>query len=931
MADFSSLSESDRQAIANKDSSSLSPQGKLFISQNFRKTQQEPSSLRRFQYAFESAETDVGNAFTYLQSVYPIGKLSFSFSEGIDYKSPEETYGSAYMRATPQQRRDILNRTREIKLEREFPEMQNQEGFGGAAGIFGTIAGSLMSPTTLIPISKAYQGYKGLAAVGAAFGAEYSVLDQLAKSGKIDPSTTLGAAGIGAIAAPATSAIIKTLTPASRRALIERNNPQKKLEAQSQFEEIQNITIDESAKGKTIPEIQQTVRNRMGLSQEKIDSILIKADGKITVPSQTTAIELQQLKSIDAVSMSPAGFTKGLQNILGTLWTEVNNISPDAAARLSRYDHNVGADASKYMTRAKPIMDTMRKVKGEEADYLTVHLRNGDFPSALNILKRYSSTAENDFAEVTAKKTGVLDEIHSRLTNKSEGNYKDIGFVEKYWPASLKDYDDYLDGIGAENKSALTKELAKRAKELGLSQWRQLPLEERDNITNLVMRGYRPKPGEGRLGFYKERGPRVGVSMAKYYKRPEEALAEYIAKTSTDINKRIFFGRSATDKGIATTDIEKSIGSYVGDSVATGKMSDRDIVRLKDLLEIRFGAGEKSSAELMQILRNIGYTTTLANPLSALTQIGDLGMSVYANGMRNTIGAMVGKKDFTLDDIYLNDLIATELGSVGKTAKFLDYTLRFSGFKAIDKLGKETIINGAYRRYKGLAKTESGIQKIRKKYGTLFGDEFSALVNDLQSGAKSENIKMMLASELSGYQPTTLSQMPVGYLKAPNGRTLYMLKTFAIKQLDVMRRDVVQEFKQGDKREAGKKLLAYMTIMPMMGATVQEAKDLMLGRGANPEEIIKDNYVENIFKTFGGSEYLMDRYVKRGSVGSAIGEIIAPPLDWIDAIGTDVAKTLTGEFVGEESKSMRQAPVVGRIWYNFIGGGLEKYFDEQED
>lgn len=930
MADFSKLSESDRQAIINKDISSLSEEGKLFVAENFGVKKEEPSSLRRFQYAFESAETDIGNAFTYLQSVYPIGRLSFSFSEGINYQSPEEAFGSDYMRATPQQRRDILNRAREIKLEQEFPEMQGQEGFGGAAGILGTIAGSLMSPTTLIPISKAYQGYKGLAAVGAAFGAEYSVLEQLAERGQIDPVTTLGAAGIGAIAAPATSAVIKTLTPASRRALIERNNPQKKLEAQTQFEAIQDIYIDEVAKRKTIPEIKQTVLNRMGLTQEQVDDILIKADGQLQVPTPSQARTLQQLRAADVVSMSPAGYSKGVQDILGTLWTEVKNISPDAAAALTRYDHNIAADASKYLTRARPIMDTMRKVKGDEAEYLTVHLRNGDFDSALNILKKYSPTAEKDFAEVTAKKTGVLDEIHGRLTSKTEGNYKDIGYIENYWPSSLTNFEEFLEGIGAENKTAVTRELAKRARDLGLKQWRELPSEERDNIVNLVMRGYRPKPGEGKLGYYKERGPRVGLSMAKYYKRPEEVLAEYIARTSTDINKRIFFGRNAVDKGIATTDIEKSIGNYVGEAIQTGKMSDKDVVRLKDLLEIRFGAGEKSSSQLMQQLRNIGYSTTLANPLSALTQIGDLGMSVYANGMKNTLGAMLGKKDFTLDDIYLNDLIATELGSVGKTAKFLDYALRFSGFKAIDRLGKETIINGAYRRYRSLAKSDSGVEKIRKKYGTLYGDEFASLINDLRSGAKSENVKMMLGAELANYQPTTLSQMPVKYLEMPNGRTLYMLKTFAIKQLDVMRRDIVQEFKSGDKREAGKKLLAYMTIMPMMGATVQEAKDLMLGRGAEAEDIIKDNYVENIFKMFGGSEYLMERYVGRGNVGSAIGEMIAPPLDWIDAIGSDVAKAVQGEFVGSESKAMRQAPVVGRIWYNFFGGGLEKYLEEND-
>ena len=58
--------------------------------------------------------------------------------------------------------------------------------------------------------------------------------------------------------------------------------------------------------------------------------------------------------------------------------------------------------------------------------------------------------------------------------------------------------------------------------------------------------------------------------------------------------------------------------------------------------------------------------------------------------------------------------------------------------------------------------------------------------------------------------------------------------------------------------------------------------------------------------------------------------MVAPPLDWVDAIGSDVAKAIKGDFVGEESKTMRQAPVVGRIWYNFFGGGLEKYLEEND-
>jgi hypothetical protein len=171
--------------------------------------------------------------------------------------------------------------------------------------------------------------------------------------------------------------------------------------------------------------------------------------------------------------------------------------------------------------------------------------------------------------------------------------------------------------------------------------------------------------------------------------------------------------------------------------------------------------------------------------------------------------------------------------------------------------------------------------------------------------------------------------MPEGYLRSPAGRVLYTLKTFSIKQLDILRKDVVHNLKDGNYAEAGKNAAAYLTIMPMMGATIQETKDLLLGRGGNPEDIIKDNYIENLFKTFGSSQYVMDNYVSKGKLIPAIGEMIAPPLDWIDAIGTDIYKALKGEFVGEDSKAMAQVPYVGRIWYNFFGGGMEKAIEDR--
>jgi hypothetical protein len=509
---------------------------------------------------------------------------------------------------------------------------------------------------------------------------------------------------------------------------------------------------------------------------------------------------------------------------------------------------------------------------------------------------------------------------------KDEAGYTDIGEIENYFPRLVKSYDDFLKSINKEQQTKLQRALKVKAKELGLKSAKDVPEEDRINIINQIMRGHNPIVADNRLGFTKGRAVgQIDDKLIEQYQDPKTAINSYIMKAVSDINKRKFLGRgnNVTDAGVRRVNLDKSVGSYVDEAIKRGELAEADSDRLADLISARFGLGEQSAGQISGTLRNIGYMTTLGNPFSALTQIGDLGMSVYMNGMRNTIAGMLGKRNVSLEDIGINNMVAQELATVGKTAKLLDKTLGAVGFKALDKLGKTTFINSAYKRFTNLAKSDKGIAELRKKYGGMLGEEFKSTVTDLRAGNVTDNVKLMLYNELAGVQPINLSQVPLAYLNNPNGRIFYSLKTFAIKQLDVMRRDIVQEFNSGNQKKAAENLVAYMTIIPMMGATVDETKDFLRGQGMSAEDM-PDNYIENLFKVFGGSQYVMDKYVSKGQVGSALGETIAPPLDWINAIGEDVWKTMNGEFVGEESKALRELPVIGDVWYNFFGGGLEK-------
>lgn len=923
--DLSNLNKKDLELIAQKKFDQISPEAMATL--RGQSTTQEPSTFDKFAYAYESADTDIGNAFTYLSSEFPIGKVSFNFSNGFSYTPAEELYGEKYMQASADVRRQVIARTKELELGAKYPEAARQEGIGGVAGIAGTILGSLMSPTTLIPVSKAYQGYKGLAAVGAAFGAEYNVLEQLAKTGEVNPAQLAGATALGAIAAPATSAVIKGLTPSARKALIERRSPEAKKQAATQFEEIENIVVEQASKGvsdKAV--IQQEVRNRMGLDQDQLDAILIKSDASMNIPSQENA---QAILAVKAKNIAPSAATKGwkfAEDFMGVISTNIKAINPKAHALLAKTEYKIASETDKYLKQVKPLTDIFDKMNGEDLKLISRSLNNGEFDDASAILKKYSPNSDESFQQAR----DVLKDIRDRLVN--EAGYDDLGDMTNYYPRMLKDYKKFVEALGIEEKTTLQKALKLKAKELKLKSVEDIPSEERINVINQVMRGRKPNMLDGKMGFSKGREiGKIDDNLISQYQDPKTALNTHIMKAVSDIHKRTFFGRgkSVKDKSIREMNLDESIGGYIDEAIIKGDMAEADADRLAEMLEARFGLGEASASKINQGMRNIGYMTTLGNPFSALTQIGDLGMSVYANGLRHTIASMLGKKSIDLDDLGINNMIAQELSTVGTTAKMLDRSLSAVGFKKIDRLGKNTLLNSAYRKFKQAAKSESGIASIRKKYGEMLGNEFKSTVADLKAGNITDNVKLILYNELAGVQPINLSQMPLSYLRNPNGRIFYSLKTFAIKQLDVMRRDIVQEFKAGNTKKGAENLVAYMTIIPMMGATVDEAKDLLKGQGADVNDM-PDNYIENLLKVFGGSQYVMDKYVNKGQVGSAIGEIVAPPTDWINAISEDVWKVANGDFVGTESKMFRELPVIGKVWYNFFGGGLEKAIDREE-
>ena len=244
MPDLSLLSPEDLNALADKNIDAMSESGRqIAFGDLISAGQEQPqsditeapeidaSAAEQFGYSFAASDSDMSNAYRYVKARFGLGDFGYSSRSGITYTPAEQAYGPAYANAPTEVKLGVLQKIEDQELARDYPKFANQEGIGGFSGFMGTLVGSLMSPTTLIPIAKAGTGYKALAAGGAAFGAEYNALEQLAEAGKVDLTEVAISTGVGAIATPALAKGLRVLGSAAKTSLYGRKSAKSQQEA----------------------------------------------------------------------------------------------------------------------------------------------------------------------------------------------------------------------------------------------------------------------------------------------------------------------------------------------------------------------------------------------------------------------------------------------------------------------------------------------------------------------------------------------------------------------------------------------------------------------------------------------------------------------------------------------------------------------------
>ncbi|HNF58742.1 MAG TPA: hypothetical protein PLN89_04140, partial [Elusimicrobiota bacterium] len=511
-------------------------------------------------------------------------------------------------------------------------------------------------------------------------------------------------------------------------------------------------------------------------------SILYQAERIGDIPESVYA-ENRKFKPNPSVVSKAGEFLTSAKDQAETLLTPISSVLADISPMLRvalRWEaFREGLSRYNDTKAIIPFLEAANKMRRDDAADLDLALKNGDSAKINQIIQSYGLGAEY------AKVRKTLDAIHARA---KEVGY-DVGYLEEYWPRVIKDQSGFLKEIQADKKwPDIEKLIETKEEELK----RPLSEDEKVELINSYLRGYQNATiALARTPNMKTRDIEViGPGLNQHFRRFDDAVLKYIESMNHAIEAKRFFGRGGKDFFI--DELDKSIGGYVLDMRAQGLLRDaRDEKRLRDILQAYFRPESMHGA--MAAYKNATVSMTIGNAVAALTQLQDLGTSIYRAPVESVSAlgrAVVGGSKITLEDIGI-DQIGEELRDSRKSAMFTSKVLRLAGLGKLDKITAETFINAVIRKYQKQAQKPS--TEFMDRIRNLVGPDTAKAIEDLKSGDITDLVKFIAFSEILGVQPKAMTELPLAYLSGGNSRIFYALKTFQIRQTDMFRQEIFKK------------------------------------------------------------------------------------------------------------------------------------------
>lgn len=512
-----------------------------------------------------------------------------------------------------------------------------------------------------------------------------------------------------------------------------------------------------------------------------------------------------------------------------------------------------------------------------------------------------------------ADKYGLADAL--KATNKVLADIAEraksvgirMGQIADYFPHVVNNYEGLMQSFKASGEwTAIENAIRVKEQEIGAMDEAQRAafierlLNSKEN-RELVL----PTPGAA-----KARTLAITSATNEFYKDSSAALLNYINTMNAAIETNRFFGVGVDAE---EDSVDNRVGALVGKLLTERKLSFAQEKTVRDALKARFNP--KGMSRFFGLVKDLSVIDVLGGPVTALRQFGDLALAAWKNGIYNTtraaVGALTGQQKVSKEDLGVTQ-IAQEFSDQRASAEWARRVLA-PVFQRIDTFGKNVAINGAFSRLQQAANKDGGA--LLSRLTDFFGDEAPQVISDLKNGTVSDNVKVLLFSELSEIQPVSMSEMPPGYSAGGNGRIFYMLKSYQLKMLDIYRREVFDRYAT-DPLQATKNLVTLTTALAMTGAGLDGIIDFILGKDFD----LTDAVVNNVFKLMGFSSYTFKQALQQG-VGHAAMNLLLPPTRFIDNLTLDVKDSIVNGESPLEWRSIRSIPHGGELFYMWFGGG----------
>jgi len=824
------------------------------------------------------------------------GQLTYRDKDGygLGYQTTAEKYGDDFDSLSFDDRRKRIVDQRTAQIEKEYGDVE-----GSTAG---NIIGMLADPTSLLPVGATY---KGMAAIGGAVGGSYSAADQLLHKGEVDISETGANVILGAIAAPALGyAFIKVgqgIKNISTKAAVKSAN--------KALDDVDALISHNISQGVSPTDAGLSAIQRLGLSEADVIAATMLTNRKPRIPNIKNAVAIVE-KEADV----------GLATrLIEGLSSRIKEHSPKVWQELRKYEANLAAQMQQRKDTVAPFMKALSSYSSKTQTKINTRLVNGDYKGAKKLM--------------TKGGTKELDDVSKMVT--ADGKHLETlvdGFkaLKGYFPRKVKNLEGLRKAIGnASPKAANELKIGLEAalKKEGVNSIGEL---SENAMTTLVTKATNKAYPRVLGGAKAHRSVQeIPPELMKFYENANTSLLSYVESTTRSFEKSKLLGTSNLRAG--KIDLKSPLYRTLGRELQRGRLSSAAETDLKSMLQTRFTVGEQSMHKGLSAIKDIGYMSTLGQFRSAATQLKDIGTAAYLHGTLDTIKAVLNFKSTRVHDAGLIDTVSAEMSDVGNLRKWLNRTLKLSGFRAVDRFGKKVLMEASSTRGAKLASTPKGQKLLLKKYGEAYGDDFPQLLNSLKNGTDDWTTDLYRWHEISDTQPVSLLELPSAYLNNPDMRIAYALKSFGLKQLTLLHNNIVKRAKKGDKLGATREALKYAAFIGVAGGTVDEAKDWMAGEGFEMSDI-PDNILENLTSLFFINSYSIGD-IEKGDFAAVAGGLITPPTSVLTGGIKDINREMQGIPIGESEAPInliKTMPVVGRVIYDWVLGGREKAIERAD-